>query len=112
MIGTLAGGLDLFTTLATLVHVAVNVQAVVLVEVGAADEPAAADLALERFVPSVGAMMDGQQVGAHERPSAEVARERSGDRVGGVESGEVSSHAALQRERLGAGRAWDPGRLR
>jgi len=108
VIGALPRRLDLLATQPALVHVAVDVQALMLVQVPATDEPAPADFALERSVPGVGAAVDGQQAGTDERPPTDVARERLRDRRGAMEGGIVRAHTALEGKSLGAGRTPDP----
>jgi len=100
VIRALSRRFDLLAAQPTFIHVPVNVQPVMFVEVPAADEPTAADFALEGTVTGVGATVDGQEVGADECPTAEIASEWLRDRRGAVERGEVRPHAALEGERL------------
>lgn len=80
-------------------------QALVFVEIGAADEPATTEFALKGSVAAVGATMNGQQGGPCERTTTHVAGEGLGHGLDGVERSEVSTHAALEGERLAAGGA-------
>ena len=70
VVGALPRRFDLLATQPTLVQVAVHVQTVVLVQVGAADEPATAQFALKRSVARMGSTVGSQQAGAAERPPA------------------------------------------
>lgn len=105
MIGAFSRSFHLLAAQTTLVHVSVDVQPVMFVELPAADEPSPAYLALERSITGVGSTVDGQQVGAHERLTADVASKRLRDGLEAVKSGEVRSHTAFHGECLSAGRA-------
>ena len=109
VIGAFPRRFHLLATQSTLVHIPVHVQPVMFVKLAAADETATADLALERSVVGMGSTMYCQQVGAHERPPADVASKRLRDGVGVVESGEVRSHTTFHGECLIADRARHPG---
>jgi len=104
VVGAFPRSFDLFAAQPTLVHVSVDVQPVMFVELSAADEPSSAYLALERSITGVGSTVDRQQVGAHERPPAHVASKRLPDGLGFVESGEVGSHTSFNGKCLRAGR--------
>jgi len=107
VVAELAQRFDLLAAQLALVHVADDVQPMMLVERAATDEPATAHLALVGPVAGVCSTVDAQQVSAYEGPTTQVASERLWDLpAGAVESVHVDAHGALLGECLEADGAW------